>query len=114
MKTIPRAVKLLAAKLSSATPLHEAAWNGRTEAVTALLNAGATPLHFAAWPLPVSRADERPSAQGGYTEAVTALLNARADPNAGDRHGNTPLHLASEDGYTETVTALLNAGGRLL
>ena len=75
------------------TPLHGAAWNGRTEAIAALLDAGAdhnaqatdggTPLHRAA--------------QEGQTEAIAALLDAGADHNARDEDGQIPFDLIPED-----------------
>ena len=88
------------------TPLHRAAYWGRTEAVEALLDAGAeadartavgmTPLHRAA--------------RGGQTEAVRALLDAGAEVDARDKDGATPVHLAIGAGRTETAMALLDAG----
>ena len=101
----------LAAKLGNvgdgSTPLHAAARNGDTDAVTALLNAaadpnardedGSTPLHRAA--------------EEGHTDAVTALLAHDADPNAQDKNRDTPLHLAAEWNQSpEVITALLDAG----
>ena len=91
------------------TPLFGAAYEGHTDAVIALLEAGAyvnavgvgsfssaTPLHKAA--------------NEGHTDAVIALLKAGADVNATDEDGNTPLHWAAYFGHTDAVVALLKAG----
>ncbi|XP_078620301.1 uncharacterized protein LOC144887164 [Branchiostoma floridae x Branchiostoma japonicum] len=88
------------------TALHNAARNGHTGTVQALLTAGApvdsrstaehTPLHFAA--------------EKGHTGTVTALLTAGADINARDYDSWTPLHKAAENGHPECVRVLLRAG----
>ncbi|XP_035661609.1 GA-binding protein subunit beta-2-like [Branchiostoma floridae] len=88
------------------TALHEAARNGHTGTVQALLTAGApvdsrstaehTPLDFAA--------------EKGHTGTVTALLAAGADINARDYDSSTPLHKAAENGHPDCVRVLLRAG----
>merc|ERR1712216_603024 len=40
------------------------------------------------------------------SEFARVLLGARAEPNSGNKHGNTPLHLATVD---DVITALLDA-----
>ena len=71
---------------AAAAPLHDAAKQGNTKAIVALLDVGAdpnerdtnhaSPLHWAA--------------NRGHTEAIVALLDAGADPNARDRGRVTP------------------------
>ncbi len=89
------------------TPLMEAAWEGHTEAVKALLDAGAE----------INAREERFElsalmfASGrGHTEAVKALLDAGADPNLADNYRETPLMAASDKGHAEVIKALLDAG----
>jgi uncharacterized protein len=90
------------------TPLHLAAFFGRTDAVRLLLDRGAdanttatndtrvAPLHSAA--------------AGGDREAVRLLLAAGADPNARQRGGFAPLHAAAAAGDRELAELLLDAG----
>ena len=88
------------------TPLHKAAYNGRTEVVLVLLehgadanaryNGGLTPLHEAAY--------------NGRTELVLVLLEHVANIGAKDNQGRTPLHEAADHGRTEVVRLLLEHG----
>ncbi|HIX89107.1 MAG TPA: ankyrin repeat domain-containing protein [Candidatus Akkermansia intestinavium] len=88
-----------------ASPLHEAAFQGRVDEVRRLLEAGAdpharsftgeTPLHLAAL--------------AGRADVVRLLLDKGADPRADSSRG-TPLHRAAEGGAAEVVELLLNAG----
>lgn len=90
------------------TALHLAAFFGRLDAATRLLEAGAmlaavsrnplanTPLHAAA---------------AGQHEDVSVFLIARgADVNAVDAGRHTPLHIAAENGQLAVVEALLARG----
>lgn len=90
-----------------ASPLHQAAWHGRTELVRGLIARGAevnvattnglTALHG--------------GALNGYTEICRMLLDRGADPNARSTvQGNTPLHIVWQGGYAE-IAALLIAHG---
>ncbi len=91
---------------NGSTPLHWAAWKGRTAAVPVLLAAGAavgavtnegwTPLHLAA--------------QFGHTAALEALLAAGAAVGAATNRGTTLLHVAAWNGHTAALEALLAAG----
>ena len=103
----PSEINLNAKDKYGATPMHQAAWEGRTDIVEALIKAGAdkdakdnilgnTPLHRAAlW---------------GETKTVQALIAAGADKEAKNEYGNTPMHRAAENGQTEIVRALIKAG----
>ena len=104
---LPNAIRVLKAKgitdinarSDGSTPLHEAASEGHTDVVIALIAAGAdvnaqnergyTPLHWAA--------------DRGHTETVRALIDSGADVNLADNSGWTPLHPAASSGHTETV-----------
>ena len=109
----------LAADEHGGGPLHRAVFNGDTEALRMLLEAGAdvsaqdrkgdTPLHRAA--------------NDGEVAAIRILLEAGADVNAqnhelsatslGDRllqGGDTPLHMAVDNGKVAAIRILLEAG----
>jgi len=86
--------------------LHDVAWQGRVEAIGALVDAGAdvearnedgrTPLHLAA--------------RQGHSEVIRALADVGADVDAAAGKGARPLHLAAWQGHPEAVRALLDAG----
>lgn len=89
------------------TPLHFAAYEGRTEIVKVLIAAGAnvnlanegehTPLLLAVYK--------------GHTEIVKLLIAAGANVNLANVDGDTPLIAASREGHqTETVRLLIAAG----
>ena len=96
----------LAADDDGGGPLHRAVFNGDTEALRVLLEAGAdvnaqdqggnTPLHSAA--------------RNGRVAAIRMLAEAGADVNAQDQDGDTPLHHAARNGDTEALRVLLEAG----
>jgi ankyrin repeat protein len=88
------------------TPLHTAAFGGKVEALTLLLEHGAdlhakskagfTPLHDAAY--------------GGKVEVLTLMLEYGADLHAKSNGGVTPLHSAVSAGMVEALTLLLERG----
>jgi uncharacterized protein len=91
------------------TPLHLAAFLGRTEAALRLIEAGAdlkaisenttgnTPLHAAI----AGRCDE---------ELISTLLTAGADPGVATAEGYTPLHVAASRGNRRVCDWLLERG----
>lgn len=120
------------------SPLHFAAWSGRTDLLRALVKAGAsleirdehgfTPLHMAAYrsaeavrALAEAGADLEARAEDGETPmhlaaltgtaaTVSALVEVGADLEARTDYGTTPIHAAANSGSVETVQALLDAG----
>lgn len=90
------------------TPLHLAAFFGRTDAVERLLAAGApinavstnsltnTPLHAAV--------------AGGHVDAALRLIERGAGVNTRDAGGHTPFHIAAEGGHLAVVRAMLERG----
>ncbi len=90
------------------TPLHLAAFFGRTEAARVLLDAGAplaaesrnsnrnTPLHAAT--------------AGRHSELALMLIERGAPADGKDGGGHTPLHIAAENGMVDVVKALLARG----
>lgn len=87
------------------TALHWAAYNGRTDIVRILLEAGAdmnfqdvvgyTPLHYGAY--------------YNYQGVVSLLLDAGADPDVVSQFG-TPMQVAQKRGHEEIVDILKGAG----
>ena len=61
---------------------------------------GSTPLHAAA--------------ECDAPAVATALLEAKADPNIGDDHGDTPVHIAMLYGSPRALAELLARGGEAL
>ena len=94
------------------TPLHWAAYNGKTENVKYLIERGPsnrvefinkqsnegkiTALHRAAY--------------CGHEETVWALIKVGADVNKQNKKGETALHMAAYFGYVEIAKALIKAG----
>lgn len=93
------------------TPLHLAAFFGRTATVEMLLAAGASPDLLARnrqanLPLHAATAARR-------VDVVTVLLRHGCDVNARTAGGWTPLHLAAHGGYTELVDLFIEHGAAL-
>lgn len=92
------------------TPLHQAAARGNLDMVKALVKEGAevnaraadgkTPLHYAC-------------SRNRRTVASFLLEKGKnADPNAYDKKGVTPLHLAAQAGSLQLVQLLIKAGAK--
>ena len=98
------------ARREGETVLMEAACDGRTHIVRALIQAGAT----------INTASEKDgdtalikASRHGHTEIVRALIQAGANPNkASEKDGDTALTKASCYGYTEVVQLLRDAGAK--
>ena len=98
------------ARREGETVLMEAACDGRTHIVRALIQAGAT----------INTASDKDgdtalikASRHGHTEIVRALIQAGANPNkASEKDGDTALTKASRYGYTEIVQLLRDAGAR--
>lgn len=92
-----------------ATPLQEAAENGREEVVRLLLARGADVKHQdTLGQTPLDHA-----AKGGQTEVVRLLLDGGAEIDHVGRNGNTPLFAAIQGGHTATVHELLGRGANV-
>jgi hypothetical protein len=92
---------------TNVTPISNAAANGHTEAITALILAGADPniscepsgftaIHWAA--------------ESGHAQAITALIQGGADPNIADKDKRTPFYIAASNKHSEALEALLEGG----
>jgi len=87
------------------TPLHQAAFHGKTAAMKILLAAdalvsplssnGTTPLHMAALK--------------NHPKAMSLLLRKGADPDVQDNHKRTPLHYACLFGHIDAASVLCDA-----
>jgi len=90
------------------TPVHLAAFFGKTDAVRLLLDAGADPNAPGTGWMTGTALHSAVSAR--HPEAVAALLAAGADADARQAGGWTPLHGAAHNADPETVGLLLRAG----
>ena len=90
-------------------PLHVAATNGKSQALTELIASGAdvetrdinnrTPFFLAA--------------MNGHTDCCQALLYANADPQSTDGHGHTIMEVAARAGHFDVVKLLVVAKAEL-
>jgi ankyrin repeat protein len=95
-----------AADAESATALHRAAFDDRTDAALVLLDSGASPnavTNFGVTPLYLA-------ALNGNADLTSALLAAGADASTGGPNGETLLMTAARTGVPEVAVRLLEAG----
>lgn len=92
--------------------LHDAAADGDTEAVAALLAAGVAPgarnPRYGGLPTPLIAA-----AFNGHSAVAFALLTAGADIDATNVQGRTALHLAADQNHPDVVALLCQSGATL-
>ena len=92
---------------TNVTPISNAASDGHTEAIRALILAGADPnipcapsgftaIHFAT--------------EDGHAEAITVLIQGGADPNIADTDKRMPLSIVSTAIHSKAFEALLQGG----
>jgi ankyrin repeat protein len=90
------------------TPLHLAAFFGKTEAARLLLNKGASV--NARSTNPMENMPLHAAAAGGHGELVKLLIDNGAPVNARQHGGWAPLHAAAQNGDLEMAKALIAAG----
>jgi ankyrin repeat protein len=90
------------------TPLHLAAFFGKTEAARLLLNKGA--LVNARSTNPMENMPLHAAAAGRHIEIVKLLIDHGAPVNARQHGGWAPLHAAAQNGDLEMAKALVAAG----
>lgn len=95
--------------------LHEAAEDGETEVMQAVLDTGIEPDADVGSPIPGSKDEESDNplhvaSEFGEMGAVRVLLDAGADVNALGRSEETPLHRAAAEGHVNIVEALIESG----
>lgn len=77
------------------SPLHNAAFWGRTDAIDVLLEGGANPNVAGGL---VDSTPLHKAAARGHADSIARLLKGGADPKAVDASGETPLHEAATGG----------------
>jgi ankyrin repeat protein len=90
------------------TPLHLAAFFGKTDAARLLLNKGA--LVNARSTNPMENMPLHAAAAGRHAEVVKLLIEHGAPVNARQHGGWTPLHSAAQNGDLEVAKTLIAAG----
>ena len=92
----------------TATPLFEAAKNGRMDIVRLLLDRGAKP----SIPRGHGNSPLHTAAKQGHIGIAQLLLNNGADPNLENDHGETPLYVAFQNDHDNVEHLLLEKGAR--
>jgi uncharacterized protein len=90
------------------TPLHLAAFFGKSDAARFLLNKGASV--SARSTNPMANTPLHAAAAGNHAPLVKLLLDHGADANVRQHGGWVPLHSAAQNGDLESARALIAAG----
>jgi hypothetical protein len=86
--------------------IHEAVYEGDTEAVARMLDEDPRLLSTMWWDSPLLTG----AASRGHVGIVELLLERGADVNTSDISGTTALHAAAYEGHEEVVSTLLSSG----
>jgi hypothetical protein len=92
---------------TNVTPISNAAMDGDTEAISALILAGADPNIPCE---PSGKTAIHWAAESGHAQAITALIQGGADPNIADKDKRTPFSIAVTNKHLEAFEALLEGG----
>lgn len=108
---LPAGVDIEARDVRGFTPLHEAIWSGKEEAVRLLLARGADK-NAIGGPHQLGWTPLQEAARFGHNIIIDMLLESGVDINATNVHGKTPLDIAVEYRQSGAVEHLVARGGK--